>query len=379
MSRHPRAEIRQDIVAEAAAWFVELSEDPQDRSTRESFDQWLRRSPEHVHAFLQVTAHWEESLAHPTAVESVESLLGLAQADTKVIQLTSQAAPSAGLGSDNATEGQLVSEANGVHTGPRALGTRDYLRLAGRWQYILAASLMLAVGALVWNYFLAGVYTTGVGEQYALTLLDGSTVELNALSRVRIRYSSKERRIELLEGQALFRVAHDKSRPFVVESPDATVRAVGTQFDIYRRHTGTTITVVEGTVAVGNSPDERTAYRERLAAEGPANEVYLGAGQQLTVAHSPHGELHPHHTDVHAATAWTEHRLVFKDAPLSEVVAEFNRHSRRPLRITDPTIKATRISGSFSSSDPATLLQFLSEVGSYSVRETPSAIEISPK
>jgi len=69
--------------------------------------------------------------------------------------------------------------------------------------------------------------------------------------------------------------------------------------------------------------------------------------------------------------------LIFKGAPLSEVVSEFNRYSERRMIITDPEIGATRISGSFSSSDPADLLRFLREVGAYEVHETSSVISIS--
>ncbi len=94
------------------------------------------------------------------------------------------------------------------------------------------------------------LYSTDIGERRSITLADGSTVDLNARSKLRIEFSSAERRVELLDGQALFQVAKDKQRPFIVHSGDATVRAVGTQFDVYRKDSGTTITVLEGRVAV---------------------------------------------------------------------------------------------------------------------------------
>ena len=65
-----------------------------------------------------------------------------------------------------------------------------------------------------------------------------------------MRITDQERLVELLQGQALFNVAKDSARPFFAMSDDARVRAVGTQFDINRRRTGTTVTVLEGRVAV---------------------------------------------------------------------------------------------------------------------------------
>jgi ferric-dicitrate binding protein FerR (iron transport regulator) len=83
-----------------------------------------------------------------------------------------------------------------------------------------------------------------------LTLEDGSTVELDSGSRIRIAYGGHERQVELLDGQALFRVAHDLTRPFIVHTRATNIQAIGTQFDVYKKDTGTIVTVVEGRVAV---------------------------------------------------------------------------------------------------------------------------------
>ncbi len=81
-------------------------------------------------------------------------------------------------------------------------------------------------------------YATGIGEQRSIVLADGSTVDLNSRSKIRIRFSSERRGVELIEGQALFKVAKDHARPFVVDSDGTRVRAVGTQFDVYRKRRG---------------------------------------------------------------------------------------------------------------------------------------------
>src|SRR5205823_2531257 len=93
----------------------------------------------------------------------------------------------------------------------------------------------------------------------SIALPDGSLIELNARSSVRVRFTSNERAVELFEGQALFRVAKDPARPFIVSSDGKRVRAVGTQFDVYRKKASTTVTVLEGRVTVGRAAAEGTS------------------------------------------------------------------------------------------------------------------------
>jgi transmembrane sensor len=404
MSKCNPPKIRDEIIAEASAWFVEFNDNPEDQSIREAFDRWVRRSPEHVQAYLQISAHWEDGAPRPNApVESVDELIALAKTDSNVVHLTSP-----GARPFVARPETSASEAIGT---PRP--THRHLALAA------SILLGLVAGAVVWQQFVRGLYSTEVGEQRSLTLADGSTVELNSRSRIRVRYTQQTRHIDLLEGQALFHVAKSTSRPFIVQSQNAQVRAVGTQFDVYRKDSGTVVTVVEGRVAVIPAPPEAGMSHHATQTSQPADrqdgaspadsradgvdissgsagahssevpagsrgegEVFLAAGEQLTLrlgATGTNAPTHPQPANLEAATAWTQHRLIFKGTPLSEVVDEFNRYSRRPLVITDAAIAATRISGSFSSSDPAALLRFLREVGAYNVHETPAAVEISRK
>src|SRR4029077_5426176 len=106
----------------------------------------------------------------------------------------------------------------------------------GRRPLAIAASILLATAALA-TYILTsgGVYATALGEQRSLALSDGSTVQLDSLSKIRIRYGEHDRPVVLLQGQALFHVAKDTTRPFIVDIGQTRVRAVGTQFDVYRK------------------------------------------------------------------------------------------------------------------------------------------------
>jgi transmembrane sensor len=250
----------------------------------------------------------------------------------------------------------------------------------------IAASLLGAlIAAGAYFYAQRGVYQTEIGEQRSLTLADGSTVELNAQSTIRVRYTERERHIDLLEGQALFHVAKNKARPFIVAADATRVRAVGTQFDVYRKATGTIVTVVEGRVEVASdSGGDDIAAKDHsgAAAEKPA--ILLAAGEQVFLAQAgtrPTGAAlqRPHRADVEAATAWTQKRLVFEDTPLAEVAEEFNRYNSRSLVIADAELRHVGISGLYSSTDPSALIAFLRTRPGIVVAETDTEIRITRK
>src|SRR5262249_55544737 len=139
----------------------------------------------------------------------------------------------------------------------------------------------------------------------------------------------------------LFHVAKNPARPFIVRSGVTTVRAVGTEFDVYRKASGTTVTVLEGEVAVvphadsGEVGDVNAGSAEPApaAAEAPLATILVSAGEQVTVTG---GEVEKRpKADTTAATAWTQQRLIFDATPLEDVAAEFNRYNVKRLVIAD--------------------------------------------
>jgi transmembrane sensor len=261
--------------------------------------------------------------------------------------------------------------------------------------FALAAVVLISLGGVAgWYGLYRNTYATDIGEQRSIVLADGSSLELNSRSRVRIRYTQEQRDVDLLEGQALFRVAHEAKRPFVVHSGTTRVLAVGTQFDVYKKAGATVVTVVDGKVevlvgaALATSTDAPRATPLPLAGSKSlgSEAVFLAAGEQLTVpagkpvrATNPSPDDSSQMTNVAAATAWTQHKLVFESAPLTEVAQEFNRYNRRPLVITDPEIASMRISGMFSSADPALILKFLRTQPELTLEETDTEIRISKR
>jgi len=217
-------------------------------------------------------------------------------------------------------------------------------------------------------------YSTQIGEQRSLTLSDGSRVTLNSRSRVRIGYSESTRAVDLVEGEALFHVVKDSSRPFVVHAGGTSVRAVGTEFDINQRGRGTLITVVEGRVAVLGSGLGVTASARPSAAGGePVGTVLLSAGEQMDVTAG--ASAPPTRSNASSATAWVQRKVILQSATLAEVAEDFNRYSERPLVVEERGAVPFRVSGVFST-DPVFLIRFLRERPDIQVRETATEIRI---
>jgi transmembrane sensor len=353
--------MNQHIHEEAAEWLVELRSRSDDL-TRRRFDQWLSTSPEHVRAYLECAAISEVAEASPRATsQEIEALIERARQATgaNVVALTP---------AHSATEA----------ASPKLDARRSWItRSSPRIRFAAAAAMaVVVIGASAGYFMTRNVYTTAVGEQRSILLPDGSTIDMNGRSKVRVRLAAGSRAVELMEGEALFRVAKDKTRPFIVSASDTRVRAVGTEFAVNRLRRELLVTVVDGTVAVSvPTLRSRTAARGAaavppravsgepgsvVAALAPASdEVLLNAGQQLAVPTAGSALPQPRSVDVEGAIAWTHRRLVFDSTALEDVVAEFNRHSRRTLVIEGNGLRDVDISGAFSSTDVGPFLRFL--------------------
>ena len=404
------------IYEEATLWLIEHREKSLSAKQRREFDNWLRQSPHHVRAYLEISAIWEDVPAldanwNPTASQ----LIDRARNEENVCSLAESARTP--VIADSAWRRFSSTKRGGA-----------WREVSMRFVAVSAVFLVAIVGVAIWNVISGSTYSTGIGEQRSIVLADGSIVELNSRSRLRIRYTAAQRDIDLIEGQALFRVAHNAARPFVVHSGAVNVRAVGTEFDVYKKRVGTIVTVVEGKVAVlasalplrqdfpapredradghNDSQPERSATGEASGAATAADAIdppdaarstrrsvplagsnvggqaiLLAAGEQLTVSNAKSATgsagAGPQRTNVAAATAWTHRSLVFESMPLAEVAEEFNRYNSRQLVIVDPELTHIRISGMFSSEDPALLLKFLKTQPELSINETETEVRIS--
>jgi transmembrane sensor len=373
---------------EAAAWLIEFRTEEVDAATLERFADWLRASPAHVSAYLKVASVWEDAADRPLE-RDLDALIRLARADGGNVVPLQEARAS---GPDAAAFGTPGSAADVGFTREQiAMSAKPSLRR----RYAFAAAAIAAVSTTaVWFALTRDpVYGTQLGEQRTLELADGSTVELNALSSIRVHLRKAERRVELLSGQALFSVIHDAARPFVVVSGEARVEDVGTQFAVTRGLTATVVTVIEGRVAVRKDGDAAADARNAAALKALSEEsasrpgsaaivpvVLVSAGEQVSVASGAVSQ--PHRANVATATAWTQQQLVFESTPLSEAADAFNRFNARRLRIEGAALADFHVSGTFPARDPTSLSRFvlfLRAQPGIEVQESYGEISVRPK
>ena len=189
------------------------------------------------------------------------------------------------------------------------------------------------------------IYTTAVGERLVVTLPDGSQVTLDTRSQLRVAWSKRERNVKLVRGQALFEVAKDRTRPFVVEARNQRLVAVGTAFDVRVEGRQMKVTMVEGTVRV----EPATATLDgRTTSPSPVR--MLTAGEQLVV--NAQSEDYIHRTNPDRATSWQRGQLIFDDTRLEDAVGELNRYSQTQIVLADPTLADLRLSGAFATGRP---------------------------
>ncbi|WP_293352896.1 FecR domain-containing protein [Phenylobacterium sp.] len=211
----------------------------------------------------------------------------------------------------------------------------------GRRQLMIGglAAASAAVAATVGWRLLDNVelHRTRVGERGVVALKDGSRVTLNTASTVEVAFTASERRVRLVRGEALFEVAHDAARPFLVDAGAARFRALGTAFNVRLRPDVVELTVTQGVVGVVAKQGEvDVPAAARIVAGGGA--VVRSGAVAATALDGQH---------LRQRIAWQEGVLEFDGESLAQAVAEFNRYRRQPIVIGDARLEALRIGGRF--------------------------------
>jgi transmembrane sensor len=193
---------------------------------------------------------------------------------------------------------------------------------------IVGLGLFASERLLPLDYWLAD-QRTATGEQRIVHLSDGTVLNLNTQSAVDVRFDEKRRLIVLQEGEILVETGHGDARPFIVETREGSMRALGTRFLVKREDDGTRLSVLQSAVAA----HAQTNPQEQILREG--QQVLLRSdGLGSIVALNP------------GADAWTRGMLVVDNARLSDLVHELGRYRRGHLGVA-PDVADLRITGSF--------------------------------
>jgi transmembrane sensor len=188
-------------------------------------------------------------------------------------------------------------------------------------------------------------YRTKKGEKRVIALDDGSVATLNTATSIVVDYSKKQRVIRLKEGEALFDVAKNARRPFIVMAGETRVRAVGTSFTV-ARISGTPVQVLvrEGIVDISRTtavtePPTRVKANTRAVVAPEARDIKVAAVDTAAVAR----EL-----------AWQEGRIVIQGETLAAAAAKFGRYSDMRIVIDNAELAREEVSGVFDANDPIT-------------------------
>ncbi len=208
---------------------------------------------------------------------------------------------------------------------------------------LMAGAALSAAAAVALAFWLARPATqlesiaTPVAQRSALTLADGTRVELNAQTSIQVELDGRERRVRLAAGEAFFTVTKDATRPFTVETPAGAVRVTGTRFNV-RTDAAMPfeVTVLEGSVSA----------RPAGAHGGTAAPRALTAGDRLAGGSVTRLSA----TALDHALAWRAGQIVFADTPLAEALARFARYHGRGITAS-PDTAGKRIGGRYSLDD----------------------------
>lgn len=322
-----------DAIEDTAIGWLTEREDGFTPAREREFARWVRADPRHASA----VARLEQTLGLLSEIPQHRAALNAA---------FNRAAPVVPF-----PEAGVRLPAGSRRRGPRALA----------WGSLAAALVLgLFVGGRAWRSPEEIRYTTTTAGYERARLEDGSTLELNAASDVRVQFTATERRVELEAGEAHFAVVPDAARPFVVHAGGVAVRAVGTAFNVRLAAGEVEVVVVEGRVSVA---------RETAGAARPSSSALLSAGERARVpraaAPPPVEKITP--AALREALAWQGRLVDFADAPLAEVVARFNARNRLQLVLADAELGARRIGGTFALDEVEAFVRLLEQEGAIRV------------
>ena len=220
-------------------------------------------------------------------------------------------------------------------------------RRAYRWASGLAAGLVLAVlgyGATDSVPSWSDTHHTGVGQRQQWLLSDGTRVTLNSATALSVDFTGNQRSVILRKGEALFELADDPSRPFIVQAGQDRVAAKNGAFSVRRDAVQTRVLVASGAVQVQHQTQTLELQPNQQALYQPGQAV--AERQQV---------------DANALTAWHRGKLIFNRKPLQDVLAELERYQYGRIVLPDATLGAMQISGVFDLNDPQNLLHTLEQ------------------
>jgi transmembrane sensor len=203
-----------------------------------------------------------------------------------------------------------------------------------------ALSLLIADICILDPVLQSDYLTTSIGQKHVYNMADGSTITLNTDTIVQAENRLFSRQVKLLQGEALFNVAHGW-RSFTVQADDTHIRDIGTIFNVYNTNNGAIVTVIEGSVEVTSGNENQ------LLTQNQTIQVSMNQFNDLAIV------------DASSIAAWQQGKILFDGTPLSEAVKEMQRYRKAPIIINDTKAAKLRISGAYDIQGIESLLDTL--------------------
>lgn len=338
----------------ASAWLARRDGNEWSAHDQLQLDAWLQESIAHRVAYLRLDGAWRQSdrlralgAGMPAGSVPERGAWGLAPPPE------SHAMPSAS-GIDDEPPARFAAAHRSSYSS-RTMRGAPKSRPHSLLRYAAAgfALIVLASLALGWRHYTAveqTSYRTAIGGLQDVPLSDGSMITLSSDSRILVTLSRNERRIDLQQGEAFFKVAKDPSRPFVVSAGDRRAIAVGTRYDVRRDATDLRVIVTQGVVRLES--DNGPGGRSRPTTLLPAGSIALANDAGVVVSS---GSVQ----QAEELVSWRSGFLSFHDMPLASAAAEFNRYNVRKIVIGDASIGTLRVGGNFRWSNAETFVRLL--------------------
>lgn len=323
----------QRLREQAARWFLRMRRAQPDDPERSRFEAWLMSDPVNAREYSAIAETWE-------VFDSTSRLQSLAKAmERKRAELAQQ---------------------------------KNKLGKIAR-QGVLSAFMAVAVGLLghvAWNEWqarpvLQAAYGTTSGEIKSVAMDDGTEMLLNGGAKVHVTYYRNKRMVTLTQGEAIFNVAKDAKRPFIVDTSHARVTVLGTRFAVNRLEHLVRVSVEHGSVRVEKSATaegDETDYV--ILRDGEVAEIHPGKMPQVVTRSAKD------------AFAFQKGTLIFENATLGEIAETLSRHRKIPVRALWGDANASQITAVLQVHDVENFIRMLPQIANVRVHETATETQI---
>ncbi len=186
-------------------------------------------------------------------------------------------------------------------------------------------------------------YQTGIGGHKVFALSDGSRIELNTDTMLRVSDGADQRQIWLEKGEAYFRVKHDPARQFVVIAGDSRIVDIGTAFVVRRDVRRLEVALIEGRAEI-----------EAAKKDAGPRSILLKAGDVAVARDGAVTLLQKTPAAIADSLGWRRGLLIFSDTPLARVADEFNRYNARKLVVLGKDVRNLGVGGHFQADNAET-------------------------